>query len=343
VIFDEAQALKNPDTQLRHAAAELPARSRFCITGTPIENHLGELWSQVDLVMPGVLGRRRAFDAVFRRPIEQHGDTAMLTRLQQRLRPFMLRRRKAAVELDLPPKTEATVAIELEPAQRDLYESLRLSLDGDVRAALATAGVGGAQLAILQALLTLRQCCCDPRLVKVAGTKKTTASAKLERLMAMLGELAAEGRAVLVFSQFTSMLALIETACRDAGLDYVTLTGKTVDREAPVRAFQAGEVPIFLISLKAGGVGLNLTRADTVIHYDPWWNPSVEAQATDRAHRLGQTKPVMVYKLVARGTLEESIIALQDEKRALTTAALADGGVTSLAAADLHALYQRII
>ncbi|MCE9573926.1 MAG: SWF/SNF helicase family protein [Deltaproteobacteria bacterium] len=235
-------------------------------------------------------------------------------------------------------------------------------------------------MAILDALLKLRQCCGDPRLVKVPEARRTTGSepvrpsppgsssidgpargraapshpdpeppnlrfgsAKLERLLAMLEELVDSGRATLVFSQWTAMLGLIEAACAQAGISTLTLSGATRDRDEVVRRFQAGEVPVLLVSLKAGGVGLNLTRADTVIHYEPWWNPAAEAQATDRAHRIGQDRPVMVYRLVARGTLEEEIGKLQDEKRRLTEAALVGGGVTHLAADDLRALYQRVV
>ena len=342
VIFDEAQALKNPDTQVRAAAATLAARSRFAITGTPIENHLGELWSQVDLAVPGILGRRRGFDATIRRPIEEHGALPPLEHLRRTIRPFLLRRTKDEVALELPPKTEIIESVELDTAQRDLYETLRLKLNDDVRAALTREGLHGSTMVILDALLKLRQCCCDPRLVKLPEARAVRGSAKLERLIARLEELADGGRSTLVFSQFTSMLALIERACADAGIATVKLTGATRDRDDVIRRFQAGEAPVALVSLKAGGVGINLTRADTVIHYDPWWNPAAEAQATDRAHRIGQERPVMVYKLVARGTLEEAILALQDDKRALTAAALRDGGVTHLAAEDLAALYRRV-
>lgn len=342
-LFDEAQAIKNPDTQLRGAATALRAGSRFAVTGTPIENHLGELWAALDLAVPGLLGRRTSFDAIFRRPIEKYGEVAPLEHLRRRIRPFLLRRTKEEVELDLPPKTEVVERIDLDTAQRDLYESLRLRLDERVRAALTDKGLAGSSMVILDALLKLRQCCCDPRLVKLPEARRVKTSAKLERLIGMLEELADSGRSVLVFSQFASMLRLIEAACARAGVACAVLTGATRDRDEVIRRFQAGEVSVFLVSLKAGGVGLNLTRADTVIHYDPWWNPAAEAQATDRAHRIGQDRPVMVYKLVAQGTLEEAIAALQDEKRALGEAALRDGGVTHLAAADLEALYRRIV
>ncbi|HUH04279.1 MAG TPA: DEAD/DEAH box helicase [Kofleriaceae bacterium] len=343
IVFDEAQALKNPETSLRRAAARLQARSRFGITGTPIENHLRELWSQLDITMPGLLGRKATFDAVFRRSIEKYGDDDMLELLRRRIRPFLLRRTKREVELDLPDKTEIIEHVDLGTSQRDLYESLRLSLDQDVREALRGKGVQGSSLVVLNALLELRQCCCDPRLLSLPRAKQMKSSAKLERLMSMLEELVDNGHAVLVFSQFTSMLGLIEAECRSAQIPFLSLTGRTRDRDGVVRAFQAGEAPVFLISLKAGGTGLNLTRADTVIHYDPWWNPAAEDQATDRAHRIGQDKQVFVYKLVARGTLEERIMVMQREKRALTTAALHRGGASHLVPSDLGALYHQLV
>jgi SNF2 family DNA or RNA helicase len=297
----------------------------------------------MDLAMPGLLGRKSTFEAVFRRPVEKYGDGRALAFLRQRIRPFLLRREKREVDLDLPPKTEIALPIELGPAQRDLYESLRLSLDGDVRRALRARGVQGSSLVVLDALLKLRQCCCDPRLVKMPQAREVGSSAKLDRLMSMLEELCGSGRFVIVFSQFTSMLRLIEAACQEAGIPHRKLTGSTRDRDGVVRAFQNGEAPVLLVSLKAGGTGLNLTRADTVIHYDPWWNPAVEDQATDRAHRIGQDRHVFVYKLVARGTLEERIVAMQDDKRALTTATLQEGGAAHLEQTDLGALYHELV
>jgi len=342
VIFDEAQALKNPDTKLRRAVTRLKAKSRFCVTGTPIENHLGELWSQMDLAMPGILGNRNTFSVAFRKPIEKYGDSRALDLMRQRIRPFLLRRRKSDVDIDLPEKTEIVERVPLGTAQRDLYESLRLILDKKVRDALAERGVSGSSLIILDALTRLRQCCCDARLVKTPEAAKVTSSAKLDRLMAMLEELKEAGRCTLVFSQFTSMLSIIEDACKSAGIGYVKLTGQTVKREAVIEKFQSGAVPVFLISLKAGGVGLNLTQADTVIHYDPWWNPAAENQATDRAHRIGQKKNVMVYKLVAESTLEEQILVMQQQKQKLTDSALKEGGLTHLGAEDLRALFQSL-
>jgi SNF2 family DNA or RNA helicase len=221
------------------------------------------------------------------------------------------------VVLELPPKTEVIHKIVMDEAQRDLYESIRISMETKVKQAITAKGFASSQIIILDALLKLRQVCCDPRLLKLEQAKKVEQSAKLEFLMEMLDELLEENRKILIFSSFTSMLALIEKALMKQNMTYVKLTGSTIDRKTPIQQFQNGEASIFLISLKAGGTGLNLTAADTVIHYDPWWNPAAEAQATDRAHRIGQDKPVFVYKLVTTGTVEEKILKMQDKKRAL--------------------------
>ena len=216
--------------------------------------------------------------------------------------------------------------VELTGPQRDLYETVRLAMDQKVREEIDKKGVARSQIVILEALLKLRQVCCDPRLVKSLPAKKQAAgSAKLADLMQMVEDLLDEGRKILVFSQFTSMLELIEEELESRDIPYALLTGETKDRSAQVAAFQQGAVPIFLISLKAGGVGLNLTAADTVIHYDPWWNPAAENQATDRAWRIGQDKPVFVYKLIAKGTLEEKIQLLQQKKSELAQSILAEG------------------
>ncbi|TCO81716.1 helicase-like protein [Plasticicumulans lactativorans] len=325
LILDEAQAIKNPLAQAGIVVRGLDARHRLCLTGTPMENHLGELWSLFDFLMPGFLGDARQFQRLFRKPIENHGDAERCERLRRRVAPFMLRRTKDQVALDLPPKTEVDLAVELAGPQRDLYESIRLALQARVRAEIAAKGLARSHIVILDALLKLRQVCCDPRLVKLETARQAKVSAKLDMLMEMLPELVEEGRRILVFSQFTTMLGLIEKALDKVPLRYVKLTGSTEDREAPVRSFQAGEAPIFLISLKAGGTGLNLTAADTVIHYDPWWNPAVEDQATDRAHRIGQDKPVFVYRLFTEGTVEEKIRALQARKRLLVDGVLREG------------------
>ncbi|MDB5375246.1 MAG: putative helicase, partial [Belnapia sp.] len=246
-------------------------------------------------------------------PIEKGGDAARQAALHRRVRPFLLRRTKDEVVKELPPKTEITEPVALGTAQRGLYEGIRLAMHNRVKEAIAERGMARSGIIILDALLKMRQACCDPRLLKLKAVRDARAgSAKLERLMELLETLLEEGRRVLLFSQFTSMLALIEARLADAGIEHVLLTGDTKDRDLPVRRFQAGEVPVFLISLKAGGVGLNLTAADTVIHYDPWWNPAVEDQATDRAHRIGQEKHVFVHRLVTLGTIEENMEVLKD-------------------------------
>ena len=324
LILDEAQTVKNAQSQSAEAVRKIDARHRLCLTGTPLENHLGELWSQFDFLLPGFLGTSKQFTRHWRTPIEKQGDLRRRTLLARRIRPFILRRKKEDVARELPPKTIIIRSVELEGAQRDLYETVRAAMDAKVRDEIASRGFARSQIVILDALLKLRQVCCDPRLVKATSARKVTERAKLDLLMAMLPELVDEGRRVLVFSQFTSMLSLIEHELDKADIRYVTLTGDTVDREVPIRRFQDCEVPIFLISLKAGGVGLNLTAADTVIHYDPWWNPAVENQATDRAHRLGQDKPVFVYKLIVSGSIEEKILALQERKAELAAGILSE-------------------
>ncbi|MDO5691589.1 MAG: DEAD/DEAH box helicase [Pseudomonadota bacterium] len=317
VVLDEAQHIKNAATHAAQVASELHATQRLALSGTPMENHLGELWSLFHFLMPGFLGSARQFTQWFRTPIEKHGDEDQMAALRQRVTPFMLRRAKAQVATDLPPKQEFATPITLGPQQANLYETIRLATERTVRDALAGKGLARSQIEVLDALLKLRQVCCDPRLVPTAAARKVKSSAKLDWLLDTLPELIAEGRRVLLFSQFTSMLALIEQELPRLSLPWTKLTGQTQKRDAAIARFTGGEVPLFLISLKAGGTGLNLVQADTVIHYDPWWNPAAEHQATDRAHRIGQTQPVMVYKLVAEGTIEERILALQARKAAL--------------------------
>ncbi len=317
LILDEAQTIKNPKSQASRLVRGLDARHRLCLTGTPLENHLGELWSLFDFLMPGLLGDSRQFRRDYRLPIETHSDPGVAVRLSRRLRPFLLRRTKQQVAKELPEKIEIVQSVALEGAQRELYETVRLSLHRRVREEIQRLGLARSRILVLDALMKLRQVCCDPRLIKNENTRITHESAKLSHLMALLTEMIEEGRRILLFSQFTSMLALIEDEVLRAGIPYVKLTGATRDRETPVKRFQQGEIPLFLISLKAGGVGLNLTAADTVIHYDPWWNPAVERQATDRSHRIGQQQQVFVYKLICEGTLEEKILAMQQRKQRL--------------------------
>ncbi|WP_395794650.1 DEAD/DEAH box helicase [Aquimonas sp.] len=328
LVLDEAQTIKNVRTQAAQVVRELNVTRRLAMTGTPLENHLGELWAQMDAVEPGVLGSERQFNRLYRTPIEKQADAERQARLNRRIAPLVLRRRKQDVLTDLPPKTEILREVELEGRQRELYETLRLVQHERVREAIAERGLAQSGIIVLDALLKLRQVCCDPRLVKLAHARTVAESAKLDLLLDLLDNLLAEGRRVLVFSQFAEMLGLIQQALKERGIEPLLLTGQTRDRTSLVERFQGGEVPVFLISLKAGGVGLNLTAADTVIHYDPWWNPAVEAQATDRAHRIGQDKPVFVYRLICAGTVEEKIQNLQLAKAELARAVL-DGGTTT--------------
>lgn len=343
LILDEAQNIKNPVSKAAQAARDLQAGQRLCLSGTPLENHLGELWSQFHFLMPGWLGDSKTFNRDYRTPIEKHGNAGRMQHLTARIKPFLLRRKKDQVATELPPKTEIVHWVELSDGQRDVYETVRVAMDKKVRDEIARSGVARSQIIILDALLKLRQVCCDLRLINTPLTAKAlrSGSGKLISLMEMLEELLGEGRRILLFSQFTSMLALIEQELQQRGIGYSLLTGDTTDRRTPVKDFQGGKVPLFLISLKAGGTGLNLTAADTVIHFDPWWNPAVENQATDRAYRIGQNNPVFVYKLIARGTVEEKIQALQQEKAALAGAVL-EGGTTGgfkLEQGDIEALF----
>ncbi len=317
IVLDEAQAIKNPKSLTTQGVCSLKSNHRLCLTGTPMENHLGELWSMYHFLMPGYLGPMDRFNRQFRKPIEKEADSARLQQLQKRIKPFLLRRTKQAVAQELPEKTEIIRSIILEGKQRDLYESIRLAMDQKVRDEIKKKGLARSHIMILDALLKLRQVCCDPRLVALDKAKKVKQSAKMDLLMEMLPEMIEEGRKILVFSQFTKMLAIIEDALKQQHITYSKLTGQTRKRDEAIDFFQDGPATVMLISLKAGGVGLNLTAADVVIHYDPWWNPAVENQATDRAHRIGQDKAVFVYKLISENTVEDKIIALQQKKQAL--------------------------
>jgi superfamily II DNA or RNA helicase len=342
VILDEAQMVKNAGSRSARALRRLQTRHSLCLTGTPMENHLGELWAQFDWLMPGFLGDARHFAARWRKPIEENGETLRAALLAQRVRPFILRRRKQDVASELPPRTEVIKRVQLQGQQRELYESVRVAADVQVRRVLQRQSFNGAQISILDALLKLRQVCCDPYLVKGSKLLDGVERAKLELLADMLPALVEEGRRVLVFSQFTELLDLIADQLHTQALPFLSLTGKTSpkDRGGVVQRFQAQEVPILLLSLKAGGVGLNLTAADTVIHMDPWWNPAVEEQATARAHRIGQDQPVFVYKLVVEGSIEERMLELQARKLALADSVLGHdaAGALKFDAADLDAL-----
>lgn len=344
VILDEAQAIKNAGTKAAKAARSLKADYRLCVSGTPVENHLGELWSLFEFLTPGMLGDVKAFSKHFRTPIEKQKRADIRQLLAKRLSPFILRRIKEQVARDLPDKTVIVHELDLSSMQRDLYETVRTVSAQKVLEEINKKGLNRAQLAILDAMLKLRQVCCDPRLVKLAvsQTPSITDSAKLEALIDLLEPLIENGRRILVFSQFTSMLDLIAPELESREIKFVQLRGDTTDRVTPVARFQAGEVSVFLISLKAGGTGLNLTAADTVVHYDPWWNPAVEDQATDRAHRIGQTEKVFVYKFIARGTIEERMLELQVRKRALCEAIFDAESAASISfsEADLEFLFQ---
>ena len=330
IVLDESQAIKNPGAKVTQALKTLTIKRRLCLTGTPLENHLGELWSQFDFLMPGFLGTRKHFNRYFRNPIETHNSAQRQERLAALIKPFLLRRRKEQVASELPPKTEIIREVALDGEQARLYESIRVTMEHRVRQLLAERGLARSHIEMLDALLKLRQTCCHPKLVKLDTARGIAESAKTDLLLSMLQELIAEGKKILLFSQFTEMLGLIETELNAANIPYAKLTGRTRKRDQVIDSFQHGDIPLFLISLKAGGTGLNLTAADTVIHYDPWWNPAVENQASDRAHRIGQTKPVFIYKLVASNTVEEKILAMQQHKQLLADQTLDQSEQTAL-------------
>ncbi|WP_157953680.1 DEAD/DEAH box helicase [Oceanimonas marisflavi] len=332
LVLDEAQAIKNPVTKAAQRVRQLKAEMKLCLSGTPLENHLGELWSLMDFALPGLLGGRSTFNKAFRQPIENHGDHDAHRLLSRKLTPFMLRRTKADVVTELPEKTEIVQYVELQGKQRALYESIRVSMEQRIRELFQRQGLARSHIEFLDALLKLRQACIDPRLVKLEQAAAVKEHAKLDWLSETIPRLLEEGRNILVFSQFTQVLGLIEEDLNRQGIDYSKLTGQTRHRQQAIDRFQQGEVRVFLISLKAGGSGLNLTAADVVIHVDPWWNPAVENQATDRAHRIGQNKPVFVYRLVATDTVEERIQQMQQQKQALADALFSETGSQKLPA-----------
>ncbi|WP_131781809.1 DEAD/DEAH box helicase [Legionella gresilensis] len=341
-ILDEAQFIKNNRAKVTQIILQIKATYRLCLSGTPLENHLGELWSLFHFLMPGLLGDIKQFRKFFKLPIEKQSDRQRAELLMKRIRPFMLRRTKNQVAQELPEKIETTHKIELLGAQRDLYEAIRISMQQRVRSAIAELGLKRSHIVVLDALLKLRQVCCDPRLVSAPGAEIAYhSSAKLEALMTLVDNLVAENRRILIFSQFTSMLKLIEEKLINRSYDYLKLIGQTKNRLDIVNKFQEGNIPIFLISLKAGGTGLNLTQADTVIHYDPWWNPAVENQATDRSHRIGQKNTVFVYKLITLGTVEEVMVTIQNRKKQLFEGILTENlsGLSALTEEDIDQFF----
>jgi len=340
VILDESQTIKNPDSQVARAAYRLKAKWRLTLSGTPIENRLDELWSQLHFTNPGLLGGRADFQDRWGEPINA-GDAAAAARLRERIRPFVLRRLKHDVARELPPRTDAIMYVELDDAERVTYDAIRAATQRDIVKLLEA---GGGVMAALEALLRLRQAACHGALLPSAQRvgDAPQASSKLDRLLVALTDAVADGHRALVFSQWTSLLDLIEPHLRAAEISFVRLDGSTpTDRRGElVGQFQDPDgPPVMLLSLKAGGTGLNLTAADHVFLVDPWWNPAVEDQAADRTHRIGQDKPVMVYRMVARDTVEERILELQARKRALADAALSEaGGAAAITRDDLLAL-----
>ncbi len=339
-ILDEAQSIKNPDSQTARSARKLRARHRLALTGTPVENRLEELWSLFRYLMPGFLGSIEAFRERFARPIENN-DLRAQEALRRRVRPYILRRLKTQVAKELPPLTDIVVRCEMGPEQRKVYEAVRLAAREDVQQAIMERGVAGATMQVLEALLRMRQACCDPALLP-GGVGAGAGSAKLDRLDELLVEILVDDHKALIFSQWTSFLDLVEVRLKALGVPWVRLDGGTRDRQAVIDQFQSNDgPPIFLLSLKAGGTGLNLTAADYVVHLDPWWNPAVQQQATDRAHRIGQDKPVVSCRIIAENTVEERILELQDAKRALADAALGtEGGfLRTLSAEEIRSLF----
>jgi superfamily II DNA or RNA helicase len=342
LVLDEAQAIKNTRSLAHQAIRSIQATHRLCLTGTPVENHLGELWSLFDFLSPGLLGDELAFRRWYRQPIEQRNDEERLAALKEQVAPYILRRMKRDVAKELPPKTELSMPVELRGKQRELYEHIRVAAHADVRKVIRAKGLTASTIPILDALMKLRQVCCDPRLVAMDEARAVRESAKLEALFALIETNLAESHRVLLFSQFTSMLALVSEGLRERKLAHLVLTGATQHRQRVVDAFEAGKADVFLISLKAGGTGLNLTSADTVIHYDPWWNPAVQAQATDRAYRIGQKRPVFVANLFVAGSVEERVMKLQQKKRWLSSSLLGDEGgeeKAKLNEGDVEALF----
>jgi superfamily II DNA or RNA helicase len=332
VILDEAQAIKNPESQVAQAAFGLPPCARMTLTGTPVENRLDELWSQMHFVNPGLLGGRRDFDDRYTQPIAR-GETGAAARLRERIRPFLLRRLKRDVAPELPPRTDLVLRCVLDEGERAVYDAIRLATQTRVVEQMGGTNV----MAALEALLRLRQAACHSDLIPGQSAEN---SSKVSLLLETLDAVVAEGHKALVFSQWTSLLDRVEPHMHTAEIPFIRLDGSTRDRAGVVAAFQSETgPPVMLISLKAGGTGLNLTAADHVFLLDPWWNPAVEDQAADRTHRIGQEKPVLVYRLVAENTVEERILALQAKKRAIAEVALGEGGQAGgLSREDLLAL-----
>ena len=343
IILDEAQNIKNPNTITARSVRHIKADMRLCLSGTPIENNLFELWSLFEFLMPGFLGAQHAFKRGVVKPIKD-GDEESLSFLRTRVRPFILRRTKSEVAKDLPPKIENTYFCALADEQAELYAMLAKKLKEQVLSTVDKNGIAKSQMSILDALLKLRQICCHPRLLKLdlPGVSTNLPSGKFDAFKDMVTEIVDEGHRVLVFSQFVQMLHIIRSWLQISGTPFCYLDGASKDRFEQVDRFNnSSDIPIFLISLKAGGTGLNLTSADYVIHYDPWWNPAVENQATDRTHRIGQTRQVFAYKLICQNTVEEKILGLQDAKKGVAESIIPGAEAwKSLSREDLEMLFE---
>jgi SNF2 family DNA or RNA helicase len=342
VVLDEAQHIKNRASQNAQAAKALRARHRLVLTGTPLENSVFDLWSLFDFLLPGYLGNAAEFRERYETPLVLGPEPKIMARLRQRVRPFFLRRTKEEVLTELPPRLEHLALCELTAEQREVYRAVLAQGRREVFEHAGKSGAGRDRIAILTTLLRLRQVCCHLDLLPRGDEKRAwkEPSAKLERTFELVDEAIDGGHRVLIFSQFVRALHLLRDEAKRREIPFAYLDGQTAERQAEVDRFQrdAG-IPLFFISLKAGGTGLNLTGADTVIHFDPWWNPAVEEQATARAHRLGQSRRVQAYKLIAAGTVEEKIQALQARKRELFRASLADDAfVANLTGDELEEL-----
>jgi SNF2 family DNA or RNA helicase len=335
-VLDEAQHIKNPDSQNAKAACAVQAGARFILTGTPLENSIRDIWSLFEFLLPTYLGTRKDFQERYEKPLLAGDRASVWPRLVRRVKPWMLRRNKKDILTELPDKIEQIVEVELTPDQKAIYTQLQIAARAEVDS-LKRNNAGATRMRVLTALLRLRQASCDLRLL---GAKSEDPSAKLDALLEILREATDGGHRTLVFSQFASMLDLIAPTLDEAGISWCRLDGSTRDRAAVVERFQTDDsISVFLISLKAGGTGLNLTAADTVVHFDPWWNPAVEAQATDRAHRIGQKNVVTSIKLIARDTVEQRVISMQEKKRTLISDLLdADNAAPAIAQDDFAEL-----
>ena len=338
LVLDEAQFVKNPRSRTHQLVRRIGSPFTLVITGTPLENTLSDLWSMFSLAAPGLFPRLDEFTESYRTPVERDADMTALARLRSRIRPFMLRRTKREVVAELPEKVEQVMRLELTPEHRRRYDQHLTRERTRVLGMLQD--MDRNRVAIFRALTKLRQLALDPRLVD--PDLPATASAKITAVVEQIRELAGEGHRALVFSSFTGFLRLVREALEQEGIEYVYLDGRTRDRPARIARFREGNAPVFLISLKAGGLGLTLTEADYVFVLDPWWNPAAENQAVDRAHRIGQTQAVNVYRMVAVDTIEEKVVALQQRKRDLFTSVVDTGEFrgTAITAADIRGLLE---